>query len=243
LNRNLEFNEVQRKSPLRIGGKRRRENKYGPLAAGFYRNYLNGHADKSFGIRYDDGKPMIGDKLIDIVGDNIVIDDEVYIGTPGLWSLITDKTPKDYDDNDYGRYKELLHETNTLYHHYDPHSNYPRASKSRKWNAILRPIWDEFQLAGYEDDTDDTISGYQTAGEGIVYHPIKGCRIYLQKNGRCFNVRAGGRGMHLSPRPMLAGISGDGLYLRTGSNVYDGKGLLLGPHSPFRNIPILKWIL
>ena len=41
---------------------------------------------------------MIGDKLIDIVGDNIVMDDEVYIGTPGLWSLITDKTPKEYDE-------------------------------------------------------------------------------------------------------------------------------------------------
>ena len=54
---------------------------------------------------------MIGDKLIDIIGYNIVIDDEVYIGTPGLWSLLTDKTPKEYDDNDYKRYKELLHET------------------------------------------------------------------------------------------------------------------------------------
>ena len=87
---------------------------------------------------------MIGDKLIDIIGDNIIIDDEVYIGTPGLWSLITDKTSKECDDNDYNRYKELLHETNALYQHYDPRSNYPRANKSRKWNVILRPIWDEF---------------------------------------------------------------------------------------------------
>ena len=36
---------------------------------------------------------MIGDKLIDIVGNDIVIDHEVYIGTPGLWSLITEKYP------------------------------------------------------------------------------------------------------------------------------------------------------
>ena len=40
---------------------------------------------------------------------------------------------------------------------------------------------------------------------------------------------------------MLAGIR-DGLYLRMVSSVYDGKGLLLGPHSPFRNISDLKWI-
>ena len=43
---------------------------------------------------------MIGDKLIDIVGDNIVIDDEVYIGIPGLWSLITEKTRKEYGEKD-----------------------------------------------------------------------------------------------------------------------------------------------
>ena len=66
--------------------KRKRESKYGPLAARFYRNYLN-----PCWVYAEDGKPMIGDKLIDIVGDNIVIDDEVYIGTSGLWSLITDK--------------------------------------------------------------------------------------------------------------------------------------------------------
>ena len=88
------------------------------------------------------------------------------------------------------------------------------------------------------------ISEYQNAkeGDGILYHPIKECCIYLQKNDRYFNVRAG-CGIHLSPRPLLAGILGDGLYLRMGSSVYDGKGLLLGPHTPFRNLPILKWIL
>ena len=32
--------------------------------------------DKTFGIRYEDGKPMVGDKLIDIVEENIVIYDE-----------------------------------------------------------------------------------------------------------------------------------------------------------------------
>ena len=70
--------------------------------------------DKTFGIRYEDGKPTIGDEVIDIVGDNIVIVDEVYIGTPGLWNLITDKTPKEYNEKDYERYKEPPHETNTL---------------------------------------------------------------------------------------------------------------------------------
>ena len=155
--------------------------------------------------------------------------------------MITDKTPREYNEKDYERHKVLLLETNVFYQHYNPLSNRPRASKSRKWNAILAPIWDEFHQDYEDGDTESTISEYHSAGdqsvkegERILYHSIKGCRIYLQKNGY---------GMHLSPRPLLAGIRGDGLYLRMGSSVYDGKGLLLGPRSPFRNITILKWIL
>ena len=36
---------------------------------------------------------------------------------------------------------------------------------------------------------------------------------------------------------------GNGLYLRKEGKIYDGKGLLLGPQSPFKNIPILGMIL
>ena len=52
-----------------------------------------------------------------------------------------------------------------------------------------------------------------------------------------------GNGLKFIPRPNLAGIRGDGLYLRVGSGIYDGKGLILGSKSPFKNIPILDWIL
>jgi len=36
---------------------------------------------------------------------------------------------------------------------------------------------------------------------------------------------------------------GNGLYLRKEGKIYDGKGLLLDPQSPFKNIPILGMIL
>ena len=97
--------------------------------------------------------------------------------------------------------RKILHETNVLYQHYNPLSNRSRASKSWKWNAILAPIWDEFHQDYEDGDSDATISEYHSAGdqsvkegEGILYHPIKGCRIYLQKDGRCFTMRAGGGG-------------------------------------------------
>ena len=100
---------------------------YGPFAETFLQKYMDSDKKQigtTFGIRYDNGVPMIGGKVIKIDGDNIVIDDdgddEVYVGAPGLWSLTTDKVPKNYNERDLERYKELLHETSALYQDYDP---------------------------------------------------------------------------------------------------------------------------
>ena len=251
INRHIEIKQQPQRP--KIGYKRRLVSRaYGPLAESFIQMYMDPdqQVDTTFGIRYQDGNPMMGDKIVKIEGDNIVIGDEVYIGTPGLWALITDKIPptaKEYDAEDYERYKELLYETNVLHHHYEPANKYPRANRSLKWQKLLGPIWHEFQRDGIVDsssDDDDSTDFHSTKdGEGVIYHPINGCRCYVQKNGRCFAIRAG-NGIHFSPRPLLTGIrGGDGLYIRVGSSIYDGNGLLLGPHSPFKNIPILKWIL
>ena len=51
-----------------------------------------------------------------------------------------------------------------------------------------------------------------------------------------------GRGLQLIPKK-LRGTCGDGLFLKHGSKIYDGRGLLLGKNSPFKNIPILGLIL
>ena len=89
--------------------------------------------DKTFGIRYEDGDWMIGNKRIKINGIGITIDGEVYDDTSGLWSLITDKAPKQYDNEGLERYKELLYETSVMYQHYDSHDPY---SKSKWWKEI-----------------------------------------------------------------------------------------------------------
>ena len=53
---------------------------------------------------------MIGNKIIKRY--DIVIGDEGYVGTPGLWTLNTEKYPKEYDEEDYERDKEFIYETN-----------------------------------------------------------------------------------------------------------------------------------
>ena len=50
-----------------------------------------------------------------------------------------------------------------------------------------------------------------------------------------------GNGLYLAPHPPFA--EGDGLSLKHGNDISFGAGLLMGKSSPFKNIPILGWLL
>ena len=71
-----------------------------------------------------------------------------------------------------------------------------------------------------------------------------GSGLYLKKGGLVSQVETDGHVLYLKPYKGQGLQSyGDGLYLKQGGELYDGKGLLLGPNSPFANIPILGAIL
>ena len=71
-----------------------------------------------------------------------------------------------------------------------------------------------------------------------------GSGLYPKKGGCVSQVETDGSGLYLKPYKGKGLQSyGDGLYLKQGGKLYDGKGLLLGPNSPFVNIPILGAIL
>ena len=68
--------------------------------------------------------------------------------------------------------------------------------------------------------------------------------LYLKKGGCVCQVETDGEGLYLGPvRGKGLDAVGDGLYLKKEGGMYDGSGLLLGPNSPFKNIPILGMIL
>ena len=92
------------------------------------------------------------------------------------------------------------------------------------------------------DDTDSDDSFYSSDSADELPEG-DGVKMFLQKHGRCFALQKCGNGLKFTPRPKLAGTGSDGLYLRVGSRVYDGQGLILGSKSPFKNIPILGWLL
>ena len=106
--------------------------------------YLNRpDPDKTYGIYKKEGLYYIGNKQATIAGNNIMIDDEIFKGTPGLWELLLSKRPNDniYTRKGYDKYAKLMLKTNALHRDNDPKGLYPKSSKSEKWVNLLSPIW------------------------------------------------------------------------------------------------------
>ena len=86
----------------------------------------------------------------------------------------------------------------------------------------------------------------EARGRGIMKDPIKACKLYTQKHGKCYRVKGTDDfdSVLLTPcASPVASTAGDGLWLSHGPHVYEGNGLLLGRNSPFQNIPVLGWLL
>ena len=84
------------------------------------------------------------------------------------------------------------------------------------------------------------LSGAANAG----VQKLMGNGLYRKKGGCVCKVETDGKGLYLDPADGSGlKLFGDGLYLKQGDQIVDGKGLLLGPNSPFRKIPILGLLL
>ena len=76
----------------------------GEVAEKYLRKFATkGEADTTYGLYDRKGNFYIGNKPIVIIDNNIVVDNEEYEGTPGLWELILSKNPDDsiYTNYDY----------------------------------------------------------------------------------------------------------------------------------------------
>ena len=100
-----------------------------------------GESDTTYGLYDRHGNFYIGNKPVVIIDNNIVVEDEEYEGTPGIWELIVFKNPTDYTEEDHDNYTRLMIKTNTLHRDNNPDNNYPKNSKGKKWKRILKKIW------------------------------------------------------------------------------------------------------
>ena len=218
--------------------------------------------DRSFGIWFEDNGTMkMGNKDVYMDGHDIIVDGRAYEGTEGLWNLIAGKSQVQIIDNytkkDMAEYIEILKTTHALHRDFDPFNPHPRANGTWKWKRLLRNIWyglkdkapppssdDEDGRVDeddekYEEQNYDNNEGSRGSG---LRDPVKSCKVYVQKKGKCYRVQKKGKGFFLSHQNSIPNV-GTGLFLRQGRNVYNGDGLLLGRNSPFKNIPVLGWIL
>ena len=127
----------------------------------------NPDVDTAYGIYFREGIPLMGNKHITLQQDDIVVENEVYDSTPGLWKLITGTTEdqighykRDYTEDDLEQYIKLLNQTNVLYHDFDSTKTSPRSSRSWKWTNVLSSIWKQIKKRQQEEE-----------GSGIKFLP------------------------------------------------------------------------
>ena len=126
-------------------------------------------SDKTFGIRKEKGHHYIGNKHVIIDNNDIIIskNGERFEGTPGLWELIMSKIPKNYTNEDYNNYEDLMIITNALHRGNNEDNPHPKGSGSTKWRKLLSPIW--HRKKGGIFIFPKKKEGYE--GEGVVVIP------------------------------------------------------------------------
>ena len=100
--------------------------------------------DEDFGISKRGKDHYIGKEHAIIKDNNIFLPKlgENFIGTDGLWELLTSKNPQNFTDEDEDMYEDLMIMTNALHRDNDENNPHPKGNhKSHKWVNIIRPIW------------------------------------------------------------------------------------------------------
>ena len=100
--------------------------------------------DKDFGIYKKGDHHYIGKEHVIVNNNDIYLKKigQTFIGTEGLWELLTSKYPQSFTDEDYDDYEDLMVITNALHRNNDEDNPHPKGNhKSFKWEKVVRPIW------------------------------------------------------------------------------------------------------
>ena len=133
-------------------GKEEEEEEEDVLIGDIAREHLNApNTDKTFGVRTEGVRKegdhhYIGNKHVIITEDDDIVIKESgdrFLGTKGLWELITSKNPEkdSYNEYDHRNYERLMIKTNALHRQNDPNNPLPKSNKSDKWRFLLSSIW------------------------------------------------------------------------------------------------------
>ena len=150
-----------------------KEKNLGPIVLGAL-EYLKPEKKKTFGMYFKDGDFRIGDKKVDIKGDDIKIEDKEYTGTPGLWELIMKDNPQNFTEEDYLNYGRILKQTNTIYQKNNPNQNRAKSSGGDKWKKLIKPIWEDIKKRKKEEEEEEEYEEEYEEAATIPFTPTKG---------------------------------------------------------------------
>ena len=111
--------------------------KIGPIARKYIQSNL-GRATTKAGLYSEDDNLKIGYRPVKIENDDIIIDDERFKGTVGLWELITSKDIPEktkYKAEDLAGYITIMHITKATYD-----KNNKRVGGNDKMNKLIKPL-------------------------------------------------------------------------------------------------------
>lgn len=117
----------------------------GVLSSKYVLLHLNSNKkelDTTFGIRFDGSSLQLGNSTMLINNDKIIIDNEEYKGTVGLYELLFMKRPdyNIYNEDDLKVYKNLVLKTNAHKQDYDVNKQ-RRSNKGYKYVNIIKPMF------------------------------------------------------------------------------------------------------
>ena len=107
--------------------------------------------DKTFGIYYDESKAsyMIGAMTVKFDNNDLVLGNDKYSGSPGLWTLLTnEKVPNEefYTSKDLENYEKILIDTDSMFQGNNYSSKKPKSSKGDKWTYLVKNIWKKYYV-------------------------------------------------------------------------------------------------
>ena len=112
--------------------------KIGPIARKYIQSNL-GRATTRAGLYSEDDNLKIGYRPVKIENDDIIINDERFKGTPGLWELITSNNipeKEKYGAADLRDYITIMHTTKATY----DKNNKRIGGNNKKMNELIKPL-------------------------------------------------------------------------------------------------------
>lgn len=145
-------------------------NSFGPIAYEYLGNANPSQRDTTFGIYIKEKRPYLGNLPIFIDDNIITVGGEKFMGTQGLWELLTLKEPKKYSHDDLEVYEHLILKSSAHRHHNDPTSPQVKSSSGNKYLKLIKPMLIRHNMLKNQQPSkslEEEINETSTTGSGL----------------------------------------------------------------------------